>query len=205
VTALLVSAPACVLCDPAGDPAPPRKTIVFTPDRQDRCDYFFVTEFNASAANKEAQDVVDRILLTDALGVMRNIDRSRALGVSIDAHLIGGAIRFAPTIRFKQWLSHRASLDLTVGYASASIEQEGAVGLIADARYSPSAWFHAQVGVCRVRNVTSIFYVPEKVVNGDTQTVLYAGVGLAGVPGVISWGAQAIGWGAAVLTFSGMD
>lgn len=136
---------------------------------------------------------------------MRNIDRSRALGASIDAHLTGGAVRFTPTVRFRQWLSGRSSLDLTVGYAVASQEQEGVVGLIGDARYRFSPWFHAQAGACRVRNVTSIFYLPETRVNGETRTTLYAGAGLGGLPAVFAWGAQAIGYAGALIFVGGMN
>jgi hypothetical protein len=203
VTAALAAA--WVLCDPPLTLAEPRRTIVFSPDRQERCDYFFVTEFNTNILTGTSQDAVDRLLFTDALGLMRNIDASRAIGVSIDAHLTGGAIRFAPTARFKQWLSSRTSLDLSVGYASASKEQEGVVGLVADVRYSPSAWFHVQAGACRVRNVMSITYYPVYQVAGDTQTRIYAGVGLGGVPAIVSWGAQAIGFAGAMIFFGNMD
>ncbi len=101
----------------------------------------------------KSQDGVDRYLFTDAIGLMRNIDRSRAVGASIDVHLTAGAFRFTPTIRFKQWLTGRRSLDLSLGYASATIEQEGVVGPIVDVRFSPTGWFHVQAGACRIRNV----------------------------------------------------
>lgn len=192
-------------CDPSPISIEPHRTIVFAPDRPDRCDYFFVTEFNVGVTGVKSQDGVDRFLFTDALGLMRNIDRTRAIGVSLDAHLTAGAVRFTPTIRFKQWLAGRKSLDLSLGYASTSLEQEGVVGAIVDVRYSPTAWFHVQAGACRIRSVTSIWYYPDYHVEEDTQFQAHAGVGLGGVPGVISWGVQAIGFAGLALTFSGMN
>jgi hypothetical protein len=201
----LAGAPANALCDTSSVFAEPHRAIVFSPDRADRCDYFFVTEFNAGVTGVKSQDGVDRFLFTDAFGLMRNIDRTRAVGVSIDAHLAAGAIRFTPTIRFKQWLAGRRSLDLSLGYASTPIDHEGVVGPIVDVRYSPTAWFHVQAGACRIRSVGSIWYYPDYRVDEDSQFQLHAGVGLGGVPGVISWGAQAIGFAALVLAFSGME
>ena len=202
---ILAASPGYVLCDASLDFAESHRTIVFIPDRPDRCDYFFVTEFNVGATGVKSQDGVDRFLFTDALGLMRNIDRTRAIGVSIDAHLTAGAIRFAPTIRFKQWLVGRRSVDLSLGYATTSIAQEGVVGPIVDMRYSPTAWFHLQAGACRIRNVRSIWYYPDYHVDEDSQVQLYAGAGLGGVPAVISWGAQAIGFAGVALAFSGME
>ena len=54
-----------------------------------------MTEFNVGVTGVKSQDGVDRFLFTDALGLMRNIDRTRAVGVSVDAHLTAGAVRSA--------------------------------------------------------------------------------------------------------------
>jgi len=202
---ILAAAPAPVLCDPSLDFAEPHRTIVFSPDRPDRCDYFFVTEFNLGVTGVKSQDGVDRFLFTDALGLMRNIDRTRAVGVSVDAHLTAGAFRFAPTIRLKQWLAGRSSIDLSLGYATTSIEQEGVAGPIVDVRYSPTTWFHVQAGACRIRNVRSIYYYPTYHVGEDSQVQLHAGVGLGGLPGVISWGAQGIAFVGLMAALSGMN
>ncbi len=203
--AILATAPVNARCDPSADFAEPHRTIVFSPDRPERCDYFLLTEFSTSLTGVKSQDGVDRFLFTDALGVMRNIDRSRAVGFSIDAHLTGGAFRFTPTLRFKQWLAGRQSFDVSLGYAAASLEQEGVVGPIVQARYSPSSWFHVQAGACHIRNVTSISYYPDYHVNGDTQLQIHAGIGLGGMPGVVSWGVQAIGFAGLALAFGGME
>jgi hypothetical protein len=204
-TGLLISVPEPVLCDTRPVVAAPHRTIVFGPDRPERCDYFFVTEFSVGATNRKSQDAVDRFLLTDGLGVMRNIDRRRALGVSIDAHLAAGAIRFAPTIRYKHWLAGRSSIDLLLGYAHTAIQQEGVTGPIVDVRYSPTQWFHVQAGACRIRNVRSIFYYPDFHVDEDTRLRVHAGIGLGGVPGVVSWGVQAIGAVGVALALTGME
>src|SRR4029077_587717 len=132
------------------DVAKPHRSIVFSPDRADRCDYFFVTEFNTDITGVKSQDGVDRFLFTDALGLMRNVDRTRAVGLSIDAHLTAGRLGFAPTIRVKQWLAGRSSIDLSLGYVHTPIEKEGIVGPIVNVRYSPTAWFHVQAGGCRI-------------------------------------------------------
>jgi NADPH:quinone reductase-like Zn-dependent oxidoreductase len=205
LTALLVAAPALVRCETLREDLGGHRTFAFSPDRPERCDYFWVTEFNTSVTGVNSQDAGDHYLFTDALGLMRNIDRTRAVGVSVDAHLTGGAFRFTPTLRFKQWLAGRSSIDLTLGYAHSSIVQEGVAGPIADLRYSPNAWFHVQAGACRIRNVTSIFYLPDYQVNETTRLQLYAGAGLGGAPGVASWGAQVIGFAALVAALSGMD
>jgi len=203
--AVLVAAAALLLWEPGHALAQSRRTVVFAPDRPNRCDYFFVTEFNATATGANSQDAVDRFLFTDAVGIMRNIDGSRAVGLSLDAHLTAGELRFAPTVRFKQWLGGRSSLDVLFGYATDSPEKEGVVGPVMDVRYSPTAWFHLQAGACRIRNVTSIWYYPEYRVEGNTRFEFHAGVGLGGVPGVVSWGAQAVGAAVLVSLLSGMD
>jgi hypothetical protein len=207
VIAILAATPALAQRDTSIVAAPPHHAIAFSPDRGERCDYFFVTEFNVGVSGTRAmtQDAVDRYLFTDALGLMRNLDRTRAVGASIDAHLTGGAIRFTPTIRFKQWLSNRISIDLTLGYANTPVEQEGVVGPIVAVRYSPTAWFHLQAGGFRNRNVRSIQYFPDYSVDSDTQLQLYAGAGLGGLPGLISWGVQAIGIASLAAALSGMD
>jgi hypothetical protein len=187
------------------EPAESRKTIVFSPDRPERCDYFFVTEFNASVTGAQSQDPLDSFLFTDALGVMRNVGRSSALGASVDAHLINGNLSLTPTVRFKQWLGGRSSLDLSLGYANDDLEHEGVVGPIVNARYSVNKWLHLQAGGCRVRNVTSISYVPDYHVTEQSSFQVYGGAGLGGLPGVISWGAQAIGFTVMSAMASGMD
>jgi hypothetical protein len=200
-----IATPAPALGNASGFVTEPHKAIVFSPDRPDRCDYFFVTEFSTGITGVKSQDGADRFLFTDALGLMRNIDRTRAVGVSIDAHLTAGALRVAPTLRFKQWLAGRSSLDLSLGYAHTSIVQEGVVGPIVDVRYSPTAWFHVQAGACRIRTVSSIFYFPDLHVDQSSRVEFYAGAGLGGVPGVISWGAQAIGAVGLALALGRMD
>lgn len=204
-SAVLVAGPVHAQPDTPHIMAESHKPIVFSPDRPDRCDYFFVTEFSTAVTGVKSQDGLDRYLFTDALGLMRNIDRTRAVGASIDAHLSAGMVRFAPTLRFRQWLADRSSIELSLGYASASITQEGVVGAIANLRYSPAAWCHVQAGACRIRQVRSIFIFPDYRVDQNTQLQLYAGIGLGGVPGVISWGAQALGAVGLSLALSGMD
>ncbi len=185
--------------------AEPHRTIVLTPDRPERCDYFFVTEFNAGVTGVKSQDGVDRFLFTDALGLMKNIDHSRAIGASIEAHLTAGATRFAPTIRFKQWLKGRSSVDLSLGYAITSIQQSGVAGPIIDVRYSPNAWFHIQAGACRIRDINSIYYYPVYRVEDTSEVQAYVGAGLGGVPALVSWGAQAVGAVTLIALLSGMN
>ena len=205
MAAALAAAPAHALDGSLGV-TEPRKTVSFSPDRHDRCDYFWITEFDASLTpGVDVRDAVDGFIFTDALGLMRNIDRSRAVGISVDAHVAAGGFRFAPTLRFKQWLAGRASLDLSLGYVTNDIEHEGVVGPIVDVRYSPNEWLHFQAGACRIRNVGFITYYPEYSVDEQSPLRFFAGVGLGAVPGVVSWGAQAIGFATVLAMFSGMD
>jgi hypothetical protein len=190
------------MADPSTDGTTTHRALVFAPDRPERCDYFLVTEFTTSFTGAKPGDAFDSFLYTDAIGVMRNVDRSRAVGASIDVHLANGAVRLAPTLRFKQWLKGRGSVDLLVGYAPSTIEQEGVTGVIVDVRYSPAVWCHVQAGACRIRDVSSIFYYPEFRVEEDTRLRLHAGVGLGGVPGVASWGVQAVGFALLAAAFA---
>ena len=73
------------------------RMIAFNPDRAERCTYFFVTEFSTSVSGVKSQDTVDRFLFSDALGLMWNVGRSQAVGLSIDAHLAAGSGRLTPT------------------------------------------------------------------------------------------------------------
>ena len=185
--------------------APPHPAVVFAPDRPDRCDFFFVTEFSASTTAAHSQNGEDDFIFTDALGLMRNVGRSQAVGLSIDAHVAAGNTRFVPTLRFKQWLAGRQSVDVLVGYAVDDPLREGVVGPIVDLRYSPNAWFYVQAGACRVRSISSIFYYPEYQVNQESPLRFHAGLGLGGVAGVASWGAQAIAIVGLLVAFSHMN
>ena len=186
--AILILAASPALAEPSDSfaVARPYRTIAFTPNRADRCAYYFVTEFSASVTSVKSQDRVDRFLFTDAMGLMRNVGHSQAAGLSIDSHLAAGGWRFAPTLRFKQWLAGRRSLDLSLGYASANLEQEGVVGPIVDLRYSPNGSFYAQAGACRIRNVSGITYYPQYHVYEQSLLQVHAGIGLGGVGGVVS-------------------
>ena len=170
-----------------------RRGLKFWPDRLEKCDYFMVTEFSVGLTGSASQEPMDDFLLTDALGIMRNIDGSRAVGFSLDAHLARGMVRVAPTVRFKQWLKGRSSVDLTLGYAHTPLEEEGVVGWIGDVRYYPVPWFHLRAGACRVRDVHSIWHFSDgTTVDHTTRANVHAGIGVGEVPGVVAWGAQAI-------------
>lgn len=181
-----------------------RPGLKFFPDRRDKCDYFMVTEFSFGVSGSGSQDPMDEMLLTDGLGIMRNIDGSRAVGLSIDAHLAHGMVRFAPTVRFKQWLKGRSSVDLTLGYAGTPVDEEGVVGLIGDVRYYPAPWFHVRAGGCRIRDVHNIWRFSDGTVAVDetTRTRVHAGVGVGEVAGVVSWGVQAVLLASLVAAFA---
>src|SRR4029450_12924129 len=116
---------ACLLC-PAGAAGAEqaesestlsvRRGLAINPCGDDGCRYFLVTEFSASVAARTTQDPVDSFIFSDALGVMKNFPGGWSLGGSIDAHLALGVLKFAPTLRYKHWLTARQSVDVVAGY-----------------------------------------------------------------------------------------
>ena len=181
-----------------------RPRFQFRPDRLEKCDFFFVTESSASVIGRGSMDPVDDLLFTNSFGLMANIDSSRAIGLALDVHIARG-LRLSPTVRFKQWLGRRSSVDLVVGYAHAPFDDSGIVGWNGEVRYYPTPWFHARTGVCRIRDVQAIYYFPDPHVVGTTETRFHAGVGVGEVPGVVAWGGQLLVLAALVALFSGMS
>lgn len=179
-----------------------RPTFQFRPDRLEKCDFFFVTEFSVSAIGTGSVEPMDDLLFTNSFGLMRNIDRSRAIGLALDAHVAKG-FRLSPTVRFKQWLARRSSVDVTVGYAHAPFDEEGIVGWNGEARYYPAPWFHVRTGLCRIRDVHAIYYFPDPRVEQTTETRFHAGVGVGEVPGVAAWGGQVLLLAVFVAMFAG--
>lgn len=200
--AWLIAAAAGLLCTTAISDT--RRSLSFRPDRLEKCDFFLVTEFSVSAIGTGSADPIDDLLFSDSFGIMRNIDSARAVGLTLDAHVARG-LRLTPNVRFKQWLSRRSSIDLTLGYAHASVEDDGVFGWIGDVRYSPAPWFHVRTGVCRIREVYAISYLPDRQVNQAILTRFHAGVGVGEVPGVIAWGGQVLLFATFVALFSGMS
>lgn len=181
-----------------------RSAFQFRPDRLEKCDFFLVTEFSVSVIGTGSPEPIDDLLFTDSFGIMRNIDPSHAVGLTLDAHVARG-LRLTPNVRFKQWFSRRSSIDLTLGYAHAAVEDDGVFGWIGDVRYSPAPWFHVRTGVCRIREVHAITYLPDRQVNQTVLTRFHAGVGVGEVPGVIAWGGQVLLFATFVALFSGMS
>jgi len=202
LAAALLAAPARGRCDDA--PAA-RKPFAFASGRRERCDYFLVTEFTMSRTGGSSSVDFDRMLFTDSFGVMRNIDDSRAVGLSVDAELAEGAIRLVPTLRLKQWFAGRQSVDVLVGYAGGSLTQEGVIGTVADVRYSPTPWFHVQAGGSRIRSVSSIVYDPDYHVTEQHPFRMHVGAWLGGAPGAVTWGLQAIAFAGLLFAFRNAD
>jgi hypothetical protein len=176
------------------DPAPSRKRFSFTPRPGDRCEYFFVTEFQASYTSARAQDPVDRYIFTDSFGLMRNVGRG-AVGASLDVSLALGAVRFSPMVRYKRWLGSKQSVE-SVGHFLE--DSPGLVGPIVTARYCPVNYFHLQAGVCQYREqwtvVTNPYNYPDDFEFHDEKTYrVFGGLGFGGIPGVSLWGAQLVG------------
>lgn len=173
-----------------------RKRFAFNPHPGDRCEYFLVTEFSASFSSaRSPQDPVDRYVFTDSFGLMKNLGGRGAVGAAIEVSLAQGEVHYAPTARYKHWLGGMQSVEVTAGHFLS--DSPGLIGPIVTARYSPVNYFHLQAGVCRYREqwttVTYPYIYPNSFEFHDERNYrVFGGVGLAGVPGAISWGGQAV-------------
>jgi hypothetical protein len=176
-----------------GSSTPVRRRFAFNPAPYGQCDYFIITEFSASVVGRTTQDPVDSFLFSDGLGLMRNVGERSSLGGSVDAHIAQGEFKLSPTVRYKHWLSRRQSMDLLVGYMLG--QRDGMFGPIATVRYSPAPYLHLQAGACQERRhwTTYDFQSGTLQFHDRKQFRVYGGLGLGGVPGLVSWGAQAVG------------
>lgn len=199
IAAALASCALCLAGTAHAEPASPadapgeaakRKGLSFTPKPYAQCDVFFVTEFSANLLFVPVDDQMDRFLFTDSFGLMKNLTRDKALGGSIDLHLAQGVIKYAVTLRYKQWLGERQSVDLSLGFFPD--DAPGIVGPIANARYSPLQTFYVQAGVCQFKELEWQYVpAPEYFRYHEARTYrLYTGIGCGGAAGAILWGAQ---------------
>jgi hypothetical protein len=214
---LVAALAACALClsgtaraqpvspanaDTAGGAAK-RRGVSFSPKPYARCDVFFVTEFSANLLFVEVDDQMDRFLFTDSFGLMKNLTPDKALGGSFDLHVAQGVAKYAVTVRYKQWLGERQSVDLSLGFFPD--DAPGIVGPIANLRYSPAQSFYVQAGLCQIKEQWGTYVgYPEYFRYHEARTFrVYGGIGCGGVPGVVLWGAQMLGIGVVGLLVFG--
>lgn len=94
--------------------------------------YFMVTEAGVRKTWMPVSDPLDQYIFVNSIGVMKNISHARAVGGSLDATVALGQLKFAPAVRYKQWLRGAGSVDASLGYIAGN--SRGAVGPVVSAR-----------------------------------------------------------------------
>jgi hypothetical protein len=200
VSASLMTASAANAGDSPGVPRGARASIA---GRR----YFLVTEAGVRKTWMPVTDHMDQYIFVNSIGLMKNVGHRRAVGGSIDATLALGQLKFAPAVRYKQWLEKAGSLDLSLGWIGGN--SRGAVGPVLNARYSPTTFFYVEGGLCRIQDQhEGLFYYPSSPYYADPARPHlngFLGAGFGGRPGRIVWGAEVVGAGLLILMFSGMD
>jgi hypothetical protein len=116
-----------------------------------------------------------------------------------------GRVCCAPTPRYRQWLSHDQSIDLSASYVSN--HSRGLVGPILDARLNLTNYFYVHGGVCQFRDEWYSWDIrnPSGYDQAARQRRLYGDIGFGGGPGAGLWGVELLGLGILTAIFSGMN
>jgi hypothetical protein len=187
-------------------PAPhgPRRPLSFTPHCLDECAAFFVVETSVNRVAMKTDDRMDEFLVTDAVGLMKNINPRWAVGGAVELHWAVGTVKVAPALRCRRWFGREQSLEASLGYIANG--DPGMVGPIVSARYSPFPGFCVQGGVTRYRewryDYDPVTYRSWSWTHDSSRA--YGGIGLSGPGGAALWGLQALALGVAVVMFAGM-
>ena len=182
-------------------PGNQRRPLSFTPHRLDRCAFYMVLEASWNRGSMESGDSMDKLLITNGIGLMKNIDPRWALGGAVDLHWEGGIAKVAPTVRCRRWFAGEQSVEASLGYIANPIPTDDAkmrsemslVGPIASVRYSPTPAFFVQGGVCRYRERRYIYdppfdYPPRRWTHDSSKA--FGGIGLSGPGGAVAWGVE---------------
>jgi hypothetical protein len=169
------------------------------------CRYFLITEASTDRVLMKTDDALDQFIFTNRLGIMKNLDEHRSVGGSIDLRLAMGVVSCAPTLRYRQWLTHDQSVDLSASYVAN--DARGLVGPILDARLNLSNSFYVQAGVCQFRDEWYEWDIryPSAYDRLPKHRRVYGGVGFGGAPGAVLWGVELVGIGLLAIFFSGMS
>jgi hypothetical protein len=196
------ASPVISLADPTHSK---QRIFSFRPSTFDDCKYFLITETSTDRVLMKTDDAFDQYIFTNRLGLMKNLDKHRAIGGSLDLRLAMGVVSCAPTLRYRQWLTHDRSLDLSASYVAN--QARGLVGPILDARINLTNYFYVQGGVCQFRDEWygwDIRY-PSAYDQLPRHRKVYGGVGFGGRPGAMLWGVELVGIGLLAILFSGMS
>jgi len=197
-------------------PGRQRRPLSFTPHRLDRCAFYMVLEASWNRGSMESGDSMDKLLITNGIGLMKNIDSRWAVGGAVDLHWEGGIMKVAPTVRCRRWFAGEQSVEASLGYIANGTRTDdvlmraetGLVGPIVGVRYSPTPGFFVQGGMCRYRERRYDYegYVPYSQPSLPEHwthdfSKAYGGIGLSGPGGAIAWGVELITLGVALALF----
>jgi hypothetical protein len=193
-------------------PGNQRRPLSFTPHRLDKCAFYVALEASWNRGSMETGDSMDKLLITNGIGLMKNIDQRWAVGGVVDLHWEGGIAKVAPTVRCRRWFAGEQSVEATLGYIANGTRTDdvrmrtetGLMGPIVSVRYSPTPGFFVQGGVCRYRERRYDYegygpYLPRHWTHDYSKA--YGGIGLSGPGGAVAWGAEIITLGLALALF----
>lgn len=192
-------------------PVPQRRPLSFTPHRFDQCAFFAVLEASWNRGAMETGDSMDKFLITNGIGLMKNIDQHWAVGGVVDLHWEGGVMKVAPTVRCRRWFAGEQSVEASLGYIANPTPTNDVlmrsgmslVGPIVSARYSPTPGFFVQGGMCRYREQRYDYDPPTYTARYSTHdsSKAYGGIGLSGPGGAVAWGVELLALGLALALF----
>ena len=192
-----------------------RRCVSFAPHRLDQCAFFLVLEASGNRVTMNTVDRMDEFIVTNGIGLMKNIDQRWAVGGVVELYWARGAISVAPALRCRRWFAREQSIEASLGYipngaSNGNVVYGGSVaslaGPVASARYSPIPGFFVQGGLCRYREqgyerdplTQSFRYWSHDYPKG------YGGIGLGGSGGATLWGVEALALGVFFLVAAGL-
>lgn len=140
---VLVVAVRAVAQDSLATVAP--KRLCFHNKPKPACAAFLLTNFGLSFVVGVASSSSETPLRgTVDWGYMSNVSTHDAVGASAFASLDEAGFAVGPSVRYRRWLTRRASLDIAVGTPVLSTDNDGDLArgsILAAVRWSPVSWF----------------------------------------------------------------
>ncbi len=178
---------------PAVPDLDPHVTLRFSPAPRSRCDWFLSPEAGIAVLAAKADTWGDRMLLTNGIGLLRNVGERDAVGAALELFSTGEASTLAPSLCWRRFLGPGASLGAAVGFVEN--KEFGVHGPVARVQYAPIPSVGVQAGVIAYRRIEW-----EHPVSGTAQVLAhersdpaaFAGVNVTGKPAVLLSVAEAL-------------
>jgi len=176
-----------------------RRGFTWVPRPYEATRWFPVTEVTSNSGLG-----VSSGFITNSIGLMRNVDRSWAVGASIDGSTdgVGGTV----TLRGRRWFANRQAVELALAWSPDPPDQ-GVAGAIVSVRYAPFSQVFVQAGAAPVREQHFLLGPAGNPVglSTTTRTRTFYGLGFAGPAGVVVMAVEVALVAALIAAWSGAD